>query len=48
MLVKLALILLVKSDYSCSWSIILVDSNPGMVISEYPLISSTIVEQMLM
>ena len=39
---------LVKIDHPCSWSIVVVDSNLGMVICEYPLTSSKIVKQMLM
>ena len=39
---------LVKIDHPCSWSIIIVDSNPGKVIYEFLPSSSKIVKQMLM
>ena len=38
---------LVKIDHPYSWSIIVIDSNPGMVTYEYLLTSSIIVKQML-
>ena len=44
-LVNLAL---VKIDHPCSWSIIVIDSNPGRVIYEFQLTSSINVKQTLM